>query len=111
MQLRVALLGPLRVTLDDQASAVPIAAALSRRERAVLTLLALHRGGIVPVPRIVDDLWPDDPPPRATNTVQVYVSRIRRALGRDAIHGDPAGYALNLDPDDVDVTVFEDLAR
>lgn len=114
MRLRVALLGPLRVTMDDPAStrpAVAPTAVLGRRERAVLTLLALHRGSLVRIPRIVDDLWPEDPPPRATNTVQVYVSRIRRALGKEAVHGGPDGYALNLDPADLDVTVFEELAR
>jgi DNA-binding SARP family transcriptional activator len=59
--------------------------------------------------RLIDELWPEEPPETAANTVQVYVSRIRRALGKDAVQSDPAGYALNVEPSDLDVAEFERL--
>ena len=108
MGLRIALLGSLRVATDG-GDLSPVR--LGRRERGVLVLLALQRGHVVPMSRLVDELWPEEPPETAANTVQVYVSRIRRALGKDAVRSDPAGYALNLEPSDLDVAEFERLAE
>ncbi len=85
-----------------------------RKQRAVLASLLVRAGTVVPVDRIVDDLWPDDPPARAAATVQVFVSNLRRALEPDRERGVPAallvtaapGYRLAVDPDAVDADVF-----
>lgn len=106
MTLKVAVLGPLQVSTRD---GEPLTRRLGRRERAVLTLLALHRGAVVPAAILIDELWPNEPPDTAANTVQVYVSRLRRALGPEAVRGDPIGYALQVGPDDLDVDAFERL--
>ncbi len=106
MHLEVRLLGPLTVTIDDAETDV---GSLGQRERAVLALLALNTGGIVPASRLVDELWPDDPPNRALNTVQVYVSHLRRHLGRDGVRTAAGGYSLNGSPHDIDAAVFESL--
>jgi predicted ATPase/DNA-binding SARP family transcriptional activator len=108
MGLRVEVLGTLRASDEDSG---PMPLRLGRRERAVLTLLALHGGRVVTTDRLIDELWPERPPDRAANTVQVYVSRIRRALGANALRRDHAGYALNIDPHGVDVARLEALAE
>jgi len=108
MGFRVALLGGLAIATDD-GDFVPTN--LGRRECAVVTLLALNGGHTVTVARLVDELWPEHAPDSAENTVQVYISRIRRALGPQSIQRTGAGYALNVAADDVDVNRFIHLAE
>jgi DNA-binding SARP family transcriptional activator len=78
------------------------------QQRALLALLALHRGNRVRVDAIVDALWPDDPPPSAAKVVQTYVSRLRKTLGPDAISRVDSGYALS-PVVDVDALRFREL--
>ena len=59
MSVRVSVLGPLRVGVGG---AEPGLLALGRREAALLTVLALHRGRVVSTQRLVDELWPEAPP-------------------------------------------------
>ncbi len=80
------------------------------RQRAVLAILLVHRGEVVPVDRIVDELWGERAPETATKTVQVYVSRLRKALGEGALVTRGGGYALELGADELDVDRFERLA-
>ena len=63
--------------------------------RAVLGLLALRPGSPVRVDEIIDGLWGDAPPESARNIVQVYVSSLRKMLGRDVISSGPGGYGLD----------------
>ena len=51
------------------------------RQRAVLARLALVAGQVVTVDRLIDDVWAGEPPATAVNTLQSYVSLLRRALG------------------------------
>src|SRR5918995_1311442 len=75
------------------------------RQRAVLARLALAPGQVVTVDRLVDDVWAGDPPATAVNTLQSYVSLLRRVLdvtrfedavtdAREALVADP-GRALD----------------
>ena len=82
--------------------------------RIVLAILVLRAGQLVSRDTLVDALWPDDPPPGARQTVESYVSRLRRALreaGLDAavIESAPAGYRLVLNGYAVDRDRFEAL--
>ncbi|HEX6937534.1 MAG TPA: regulator, partial [Actinomycetes bacterium] len=43
------------------------------RQRAVLGLLVLARGDVVPADRLIDALWGDQTPPSATSALQAYV--------------------------------------
>ena len=74
------LLGPFEVLVDGR----PVTLA-GPRQRAVLVCLLAHANTVVPIPRLVDELWVDDPPASAVNVLQSYVSQLRKALGRDAI--------------------------
>jgi DNA-binding SARP family transcriptional activator len=50
-------------------------------------------------------------PETATKTVQVYVSRLRKALGGDAILTRGSGYSLEVGEDQLDAARFQQLAR
>ena len=100
-QVEVGLLGPLEVSRQGQSVAIG-----GPKPRALLAALALEAGRVVSVDRIVESLWPGEPPDTAAHAVQVYVSQLRKALGNDAISTRPPGYALELDPDSVDVQRF-----
>jgi YVTN family beta-propeller protein len=98
------ILGPLGVLVDGREIALGGA-----RQRAVLAILLIHRGGAVSVDRIIDELWGDDPPETATKTVQVYVSRLRKLLGADVLVTNGGGYALASGAAEVDADEFERL--
>ncbi len=71
------LLGPFELRLDG---GEPVALG-GLRQRALLAILALHSGEVVATERIIDELWGENPPSSPTHTIQVFVSRLRRALG------------------------------
>jgi DNA-binding SARP family transcriptional activator len=81
------------------------------RATALLRLLALHRGEVVDVHRIVDALWGEAPPDQAHRVVASLVSRLRQALGTGRIRGGTAGYMLDLDRCTVDVDEAGALVR
>ncbi|MGW4232947.1 ATP-binding protein [Streptomyces sp. NPDC004980] len=93
---------------DEDGGALPVG---GPRLRALLAALALRAGRPVAVAALVDDVWAGDPPQDAPAALQALVGRLRRALGRAAVAGDPAGYRLDAGPDDIDLYVFERLAR
>ena len=75
--MRVGMLGPLEVA-DDRGRQLVLG---GRKQRSVLAILLLHRGEVVSTERLIDELWGERAPARATKTVQVYVSNLRKALG------------------------------
>ena len=65
---------------------------------------------LVPTARLVDQLWPDDPPSSAANLVQGYVSGLRRRSGRRRSRH-ACGYVARVEQDALDLQVFERLAH
>jgi peptide/nickel transport system substrate-binding protein len=102
--VQVGILGPLVVWKGD--GEVPITAP---KQRAVLVLLLLRPGELVPTGALVDALWGERPPATAVKTVQVYVSQLRKLLGDGVVETRPAGYLIRLDPDALDAARFERL--
>jgi YVTN family beta-propeller protein len=98
------VLGSLEVV--DRGREIPLGGA---KQRAVLAILLLHAGEVVSVDRLVDELWGERPPGTATKTVQVYISRLRKALGDGALLTRGGGYQLDLDPDQLDANRFKRL--
>ena len=99
------ILGSLQVVVGERE--IPLGGA---RQREVLAVLLLHRGEVVSVDRVVDEVWGEQPPDTATKTVQVYVSRLRKALGDGVLVTRDGGYALEVKGDSVDADRFEQLA-
>jgi predicted ATPase/DNA-binding SARP family transcriptional activator len=108
--MRFCLLGPVEVFDGPNAVAVG-----GRKQRSVLAMLALAANRVVAVDALVAGVWGDEPGERATATLQVYVSTLRKALGSRergvAIMSRRPGYLLEVPAEDVDVLAFEDLAR
>ncbi|XVQ87907.1 AfsR/SARP family transcriptional regulator [Microbispora siamensis] len=105
MEFRV--LGPV-VVLDDGGTPLDIGPS---QQRAVLALCVLAAPRPVSTARIVDALWEQEPPPGAVDTVQAYVSKLRRVLepGRvrrakpSVLVSRPGGYAIELPPESFDL--------
>lgn len=76
------------------------------QQGALLACLIVHRSGVLSTERLVDALWPEGSPMAAAKTVQVYVSRLRQALGESAIVREGGGYVLR-DDIEIDSAVFE----
>ncbi|HVL06573.1 MAG TPA: AAA family ATPase [Acidimicrobiales bacterium] len=93
--VRVRVVGPLRVYVGGRRVADPPAG----RAASLLALLAVHAGHLVPIDRIIDDLWPEGPPAKAKENVASLVSRLRRIVGRERIEGSRSGYRLVLSED------------
>jgi len=79
------------------------------RQRSVLALLLLQRDRPIATGLLADRLWPDEQPLTAIKTIQVYVSRIRSALGPDAgrLTSASSGYRLAVADDELDAACFE----
>jgi DNA-binding SARP family transcriptional activator/ABC-type branched-subunit amino acid transport system substrate-binding protein/streptogramin lyase len=101
------ILGPFEVF--DQGQTVSVGAG---KQRTLLAILLLHAGEAVSTDTLVDCLWGDRPPDSALNSVHIYVSQLRKALGDDRLATRGRGYALQVRPDDEhDVRRFELLLR
>src|SRR5215218_6385027 len=88
------ILGTLDVRGDDGR---PIALG-GVRQRELLAVLLLHPNEVVSVDRLIEDLCGQHPPPTAAHTIQVFVSRLRRALGpaRTRVATRSPGYSLEV---------------
>jgi DNA-binding SARP family transcriptional activator/pimeloyl-ACP methyl ester carboxylesterase len=86
------------------------------RQRALLAALLLRAGRPVPSPRLIDEVWTEDPPDRPGPSLHTLVTRLRGYLsdarddaGRLVTH--PSGYALEIRANEVDSGRFESLRR
>jgi DNA-binding SARP family transcriptional activator len=82
----------------------------SRRQRLLLALLLVRRGGPMAISALADVLWPTRRPANVENGVRIHIHRLRRALGTTAIQLRSPGYALTVPPARVDIYRFEELA-
>ncbi len=103
MEFRI--LGPLEVISDGQALDLGGA-----KQRALLAVLLIHPNQVVSRDRLIDALWEESPPDTARKALQVHVSRLRAQLGRDRIATRPPGYAIRVEPGELDADRFEGLA-
>src|SRR6266542_5662804 len=102
-RVQFSVLGPFEVRVDGQS--LPLRGG---RQWALLAFLLLHPNRPVSVDKLIDALWPEDPPVTAANVLQVYVSRLRRALGEGfELQTRARGYELRLQPDQLDWQRFE----
>ncbi|MFK8022701.1 MAG: BTAD domain-containing putative transcriptional regulator [Ilumatobacter sp.] len=72
------------------------------RSRQVLAYLIVHRDTATSAERLSDALWGDTPPASARNSIQRFISDLRRDLGpaRGRLASAGSGYRLVLDDDD-----------
>lgn len=79
------------------------------RQRAVLVSLLLHANDVVPSEQLLMDLWGEDSPLSAANSLQAAISRLRRVLPPGRLITRAPGYALRIFPEELDVSQFEQL--
>ncbi|SBT43466.1 AfsR/SARP family transcriptional regulator [Micromonospora auratinigra] len=96
---RIGVLGRIEVSVDGAA------APLAPLERAFVATLAAHHGHLVSVDRLIDGLWPDEPPAGARNRVQAVVAAVRRRTTPELVLTRSPGYELHPDVE-VDATRF-----
>jgi Bacterial transcriptional activator domain/Transcriptional regulatory protein, C terminal len=105
--MRFCVLGPLEVYVDGRSIAVG-----GGRQRALLALLLVHAGEIVSRDRLIEELWGGRPPASGAQSLDVYVSRLRRALrvagGGEVLVTRAPGYVLLAE--ETDARRFEALA-
>nr|WP_269205011.1 BTAD domain-containing putative transcriptional regulator [Motilibacter aurantiacus] len=84
------------------------------RQRAVLAVLAAAQGQVVPAERLVEEVWAGQAPASAPQTLQVFVSKLRKVLEPDrparapatVLVSVPPGYALASDAVTLDADEF-----
>ena len=99
-------MGPLAVSKDG--SELPLG---GTKQRGVLAVLLLRANELVPTSRLIDELWGEQPPPTAVKAVQVYVSQLRKLLGKGVLETGRTGYVLRLDSSSLDSHRFEALVE
>ncbi len=102
MEFRI--LGPLEIR--DEGQVVEVGAG---KPRALLAILLLNANRVVSSDVLTEALWGERPPSTANKALQVYVSQLRKALGRERIVTASPGYELRLEPDELDLDRFERL--
>jgi DNA-binding SARP family transcriptional activator len=98
------LLGPLEVVGDEGSLQLG-----GIKQRSLLAMLLLHANQVVSIDRLIDALWGASPPLTCGKSIQVYVSRLRKSIGDNRLVTHAPGYALYVDPGELDLTRFEQL--
>ena len=104
------LLGALEVSAGE------VAADLGPpKQRALLAILLLHAGEILPIDRLIELLWGDSPPRTANHSIQIYVSNLRKAFeglgAKGVLSTRSPGYQLDAHADSIDIRQFEAQVR
>ena len=108
------VLGPLEVY--EEGRLIEVGGA---RQRALLAILLTRANEVVSRDRLIDELFGQEPREAAGKLLQVYVSRLRKALepGRErrqqtgVIVTKPSGYFVRVELDQLDLQRFERLAE
>lgn len=110
--MRYELLGPLRVSAGARALSLT-----APKVELTLATLLIGAGRSITKTHLIEELWGETPPRRASAAVHVYLSQVRKSLatlGEEhgaAIVTRPSGYVLHLDGAEFDVTEFQHLVR
>lgn len=102
--LRFNILGPLEAW--SHRSRIDLGGLIQRR---VIATLLLEPGAALPVTRLVDAAWGEDPPATASHQVRKTVADLRRRIpgGKDFIVTDGPGYSVGMTADQLDLREFE----
>jgi DNA-binding SARP family transcriptional activator len=102
MEFRI--LGPLEVLSDGRTLDLG-----GQKLRALVALLVLEANRVVSRDRLIDALWEEAPPETAVKALQVYISQLRKQLGKDRVQTKAPGYVLRVEPDELDLARFRRL--
>ncbi len=102
MEFRI--LGPLEAISNGQALDLGGA-----KQRALLAVLLLHANEVVSQDRLIDALWEDSAPEAAHKSLHVYVSGLRKLLGKERVQTKSPGYLLHVEDGELDRERFRRL--
>jgi len=107
-KLRFRILGPLEVTCGVE----PIELG-SPKQQTVLAVLLASPNRVVSTDRLVTEIWGENPPDQAVNSLQTYISHIRGLLGEHPSGGEwietqRPGYQICVQPGQLDALQFAD---
>src|SRR4051794_4725508 len=100
MEFRV--LGPLEVLADGRALDLG-----GQKQRTLLAMLLIEANRVVSSDRLIDALWEDAPPETAHKALQVYVSQLRKAIGRERLQTRAPGYLVSVADGELALARFE----
>lgn len=105
--IEVRLFGAMELLVDG--ASLPLG---TPKQQVVLAMLAVRPGRLVTVEELVDELWPERPPPSAVANTRTYAANLRRTLDRTArtrqlFVRQGSGYQFGIRPEDVDLLRFE----
>ncbi|MGH3298094.1 MAG: AfsR/SARP family transcriptional regulator [Trebonia sp.] len=108
--MQLGVLGPVEVRSGGQ-----VLDAGHARRRAVLAVLLLNHGRVVPVEVLIDRVWAENPPASVLGTLYGYVSRLKAILARVSdpqlvLSRRPGGYLLQARAEQLDLCRFRRLA-
>ena len=110
MAFELRLLGSVEALVDGHSLSLG-----GSKQRGVLAMLALHANRTLCGDQLIDGLWSDDPPASAAKNVQLYVSRLRKALAQSGAEAEILtrghGYELRLSAGAVDALRLEQLVE
>ena len=98
------MLGPLEVQTERGWTGVS-----APKWRTVLAVLLLNPGHVVSTDRLIEEVWPGEPPRTATNLVSIYVHRLRGLIGEaegQILVTRAPGYQIMIAPEDLDTQRF-----
>lgn len=104
--MRYELVGPLRVVDGDVVSFIS-----ARKIETVFAVLLIRSDEVVGFDQLVNEIWGDYPPRRATAAIHVYISQLRKFLYRPGRRENPVithapGYLLRRGRDEIDFHEF-----
>src|SRR6266516_4776755 len=95
------ILGPLEVSTQGERLDLG-----GQKQRALLAVLLLEANRVVSQDRLIEALWEDNPPETALKALQVYVSQLRKALGKERLVTKAPGYMLRVEQGEFDLERF-----
>jgi DNA-binding SARP family transcriptional activator len=98
------ILGPLEIVADGE----PLDLG-GRKQRAVLAMLLIEANQVVSSDQLIEALWDETPPETAQKALQVYVSQLRKLVGKERLERKAPGYRLRVRPHELDLSRFHQL--
>ena len=98
------VLGPLEVLADGESVELG-----GQKQRVLLAILLLEANRVVASDRLIDALWEEEPPETAQKALQVYVSQLRKLLGKERLETRAPGYLLRVEVGELDLERFREL--
>ncbi len=102
MEFRI--LGPLEVLADGRALDLG-----GQKQRALLAALLMEANRVVSSDSLIEALWEEEPPETAGKALQVYVSQLRKLLGKERLQTKAPGYLLRVEEGELDLERFRHL--